>query len=141
MADVVCDCVAGTKNVDWFAGQYFRFGGQGLCTRPPTPIVQATPRAGADQLAEQGRQAHPNNLRLLPKRRRTEPQWEALGLEEMSLDEEEARDSGQSTEEVSVCSEQAPMVEACCSMPQHLILWPVGGGFEACCSMLQHTEN
>ena len=35
---------------------------------------------------------------------------------------------------------QAPMVEACRSMPQHLILWPVGGGFEACRSMPQHTK-
>ena len=51
------------------------------------------------------------------------------------------------------CSDgQAPTVSsllqdatACCSMPQHLLLRPVGGGFEAChtaChSMPQHTEN
>ena len=35
---------------------------------------------------------------------------------------------------------QAPMVEACCSMLQHLFLGPVGRGFEACRSMRQHTE-
>ena len=29
------------------------------------------------------------------------------------------------------------MVEACRSMPQHLILWLVGGGFEACRSTLK----
>ena len=33
------------------------------------------------------------------------------------------------------------MVEACCSMPLHLFLGPVGGGFEAFCSMPQPTEN
>ena len=38
-------------------------------------------------------------------------------------------------------SPTAPTVEACRSMPQHLILGPVGGGFEACRSMPQHTEN
>ena len=36
---------------------------------------------------------------------------------------------------------QAPMVEPCRSAPQHLVLGPVGAGFEACHSMLQHTEN
>ena len=35
---------------------------------------------------------------------------------------------------------QAPTVEACRSMPQHLFLGPVGGCFEACRSMLQHTD-
>ena len=30
---------------------------------------------------------------------------------------------------------------ACRSMPQHLCLGPVGGGFEACRSMPQHTDN
>ena len=35
----------------------------------------------------------------------------------------------------------APTGEACCSMPWHLILGPVGGGFEACHSMPQYTEN
>ena len=34
------------------------------------------------------------NLQSLPKRRRAEPQWEALGLEEMSSEEGEALDSG-----------------------------------------------
>ena len=42
----------------------------------------------ADQLAELGRESHPNNHQPLPKRPRTEPQREALGLEEMSLDSE-----------------------------------------------------
>ena len=37
--------------------------------------------------------------------------------------------------------DQAPTVEACRGMPQHLFLGTVGGGFEACRSMLQHTEN
>ena len=32
---------------------------------------------------------------------------------------------------------QAPMVEACRSMPQHLFLGLVGGGFEACRSTLK----
>ena len=44
-------------------------------------------------MAEQGREAHPNDLQSLSKRRRVEPQWEALGLEEMSSDEGEAWDS------------------------------------------------
>ena len=33
----------------------------------------------------------------------------------------------------------SPTVEACRSMPQHLILGPVGRGFEACRSMPQHA--
>ena len=46
----------------------------------------------------------PSHLQSLPKRRRMEPQWEALGLEEMSSDEEEALDSGASSTEALVCS-------------------------------------
>ena len=42
---------------------------------------------GADQLVEQGRLAHPNNMQSLPKRTWTEPQWEAPRLLEMCLDE------------------------------------------------------
>ena len=60
---------------------------------------------GADWLAEQGRQAHPNHSRLLLKRPWTEPQWEALGLVEMCSDEEEAQGSGHSSEQESMCSE------------------------------------
>ena len=36
---------------------------------------------------------------------------------------------------------QAPTVEECCSMPQLLILEPVGVGFEACRTVQHHTEN
>ena len=38
-----------------------------------------------DALAEEGRLAHQHNHPPLPKRRRVEPLWEDLGLEEMSL--------------------------------------------------------
>ena len=38
----------------------------------------------ADALAETGRLRHPNNEQSLPNRRRVEPMWEELGLEEMS---------------------------------------------------------
>ena len=58
---------------------------------------------GTDQLAEQGRLTHPNNSQPLPKRPRTEPQLEALGLVEMSSDKEEARGSGRSSECESIC--------------------------------------
>ena len=35
----------------------------------------------------------------------------------------------------------APTVAACCSMPQHLFVGPVGGGFEACChAVTPHSE-
>ena len=68
---------------------------------PPHWCVEGN--AGADQLAKQGRQAHPNNLQPLPKRRRTEPQWGAVGLEDMYSDEGEAQNSGRSGEEASVC--------------------------------------
>ena len=40
--------------------------------------------SGADALAETGRTQHPDNQQSLPKRRRVEPMWEELGLEEMS---------------------------------------------------------
>ena len=60
--------------------------------------------AGADRLAEQGREAHPNKLRSLPKRRLVEPHWEALGLEEMSSHEGEAWDSGGSSDVALGCS-------------------------------------
>ena len=40
--------------------------------------------SGADVLAETGRAQHPDNQQSLPKRRRVEPMWEELGLEEMS---------------------------------------------------------
>mmetsp|Transcript_17271 Transcript_17271/g.28116 ORF Transcript_17271/g.28116 Transcript_17271/m.28116 type:complete len:167 (+) Transcript_17271:1411-1911(+) len=38
----------------------------------------------ADALAEAGRGLHPHNEESFPKRVRVEPQWEALGLEEMA---------------------------------------------------------
>ena len=60
---------------------------------------------GADQLAEQGRQSHPNNFQRLPKRPQAEPQWEALGLEEMCSDPGEAQDSGRSSYQGTMCSE------------------------------------
>ena len=56
---------------------------------------------GADPLAEQGRQLLPDNTQPMPKRRRTQPQWEALALEEMSSDDGEVRDSGLSSDAVS----------------------------------------
>ena len=37
--------------------------------------------------------------------------------------------------------QQLKHAAACRSMPQHLFLGPVGGGFEACHSMPQHTGN
>ena len=51
---------------------------------------------GLDGLVEQARLAHPNNLRPLPKMWRVEPQWEALGLEEMLPEDGEVVDSGSS---------------------------------------------
>ena len=60
--------------------------------------------SGADWLAEQGRQAHSNDLSALPKRRRVQPQLEALGLEAMSSESEEALDSGGSSGMASMCS-------------------------------------
>ena len=39
-----------------------------------------------------------------PKKARTEPQWEALGLVDMCSDEEEAQDSGHCSEQESMCS-------------------------------------
>ena len=57
--------------------------------------------ARADQMAEQGRGAHPNNQQSLPKRPRVEPQWEELGLLEMSSDDTEAWDLRGSSGEVS----------------------------------------
>ena len=54
---------------------------------------------GADRLAELGRESHPNHHQPLPKQLRTYPQWEALGLEEMSSSSKgEARNSGGSQE-------------------------------------------
>ena len=50
----------------------------------------------ADQLAGQGRLLHPYNEESPPKRRCLEQQWEELGLEEMSLGEGGASDSGHS---------------------------------------------
>ena len=57
-----------------------------------------------DQLAERGRLSHPNNSQPLPQRPRVEPQWEALGLLEMSSDGSEAQDSGLSSGRVSMQS-------------------------------------
>ena len=60
-----------------------------------TPSHMKVPgNAAADRLAEAGRLQHPNN-----KRRRTEPQWEALGLQPMDSgpwSEEGDTDSGRS---------------------------------------------
>ena len=39
------------------------------------------------------------------------------------------------------CHQRLKHAAECRSMPQHLILGPVGGGFEACRSTPQHTEN
>ena len=65
---------------------------------------------GADQLAEQGRQSHPNNFRPLPKRPGTGPQWEALGLEEMCSDQGEPgqRAIKATGYQGSMCSEVSP---------------------------------
>ena len=62
-------------------------------------------RIGWRSRRDKEREAHPNNFPSLPTRLRTEPQWEALGLVEMCLDEEEAQDSGHSREQESMCSE------------------------------------
>ena len=56
---------------------------------------------GADSLAEQGRQQHPNNGSSLPKRPRV-LQWDELGLEEISSMGEQTGsevDSGASSDE------------------------------------------